>query len=160
MQVNYFGAVYCTHHALPALAARRGLIVAVSSLAGKLGIPRRSAYAASKHAMQGLFDTLRIELAGTGVDVLVVSPGYVETGIRTRALGGDGTPLGATDWHDANAQTATACAAEIIDAMRKRRRELVMTRAGRAAQWLRLAAPGLVDALAAQAVARAAKRER
>src|SRR5499433_2510069 len=142
MQVNYLGAVYCTHFALPSLKARAGLLVAISSLAGKLGVPLRSGYAASKHALQGFFDTLRIELAGTGVDVLVVSPGYVATGIRSRALGANGRPLGKSDWHErGKAQSADACAAAIIDAMVRRRRELVMTPGGRVAQWARLIAP-------------------
>ena len=73
------GAVYCTHFALPHLKKSRGLLVAVSSLTGKTGVPTRTGYAASKHAMQGFFDSLRIELHGGGVDVLVVSPGFVAT---------------------------------------------------------------------------------
>jgi NAD(P)-dependent dehydrogenase (short-subunit alcohol dehydrogenase family) len=158
MQVNYLGAVYCTHFALPSLKERAGLLVAISSLAGKLGVPLRSAYVASKHALQGFFDTLRIELAGSGVEVLVVSPGYVETSIRTRALGADGRPLGESDWHErGKAQTAEACAAEITDAMERRRRELVMTTAGRVAQWARLIVPGLVDEMVARTVRRAVR---
>jgi len=90
MRVNYLGSVYCTHYALPHLLASRGQLVAISSLTGKTGVPTRTAYAASKHAMQGFFDSLRVELLGTGVDVLVVSPGFVKTGIRDRVLGGDG----------------------------------------------------------------------
>jgi short-subunit dehydrogenase len=70
MQVNYLGAVYCTHYALPYLKASRGLLVAISSLSGKTAVPTRTGYVASKHAMQGFFDTFRIELRGTGVDVL------------------------------------------------------------------------------------------
>jgi len=62
MQVNYLGAVYCTHYALPYLKANRGLLVAISSLCGKTAVPTRTGYVASKHAMQGFFDTLRIEL--------------------------------------------------------------------------------------------------
>jgi len=77
MRVNYLGAVYCTYHALPYLKASKGLLVAISSLCGKQGVPTRSGYVASKHAMQGFFDTLRIELQGIGVDVLVVSPGFI-----------------------------------------------------------------------------------
>jgi NAD(P)-dependent dehydrogenase (short-subunit alcohol dehydrogenase family) len=99
MQVNYLGAVYCTHYALPYLKASRGLLVAISSLCGKTAVPTRSGYVASKHAMQGFFDTLRIELRGTGVDVLVVSPGFVATDIRERALGANGQPLGQSPRH-------------------------------------------------------------
>jgi NAD(P)-dependent dehydrogenase (short-subunit alcohol dehydrogenase family) len=94
MRVNYLGAVYCTHYALPHLKRSRGLLVAISSLCGKTAVPTRTGYVASKHAMQGFFDTLRIELQGSGVDVLVVSPGFVATDIRERALGGNGQALG------------------------------------------------------------------
>ena len=94
MRVNYLGTVYCTHFALPYLKQSRGLLVGISSLCGKIGVPTRSGYVASKHAMQGFLDTLRIELADAGVDVLVVSPGYVATEIRSRALDGRGSILG------------------------------------------------------------------
>ena len=75
MRVNYFGAVYCTHHALPHLKRTRGRIVGVSSLAGRTGVPTRTGDAASKHAMAGFFDSLRIELADDGVSVTMAYPG-------------------------------------------------------------------------------------
>jgi len=105
MQVNYLGAVYCTHHALRHLEASRGLVVAVSSLTGKTGVPFRTGYSASKHAMQGFFDSLRIELADTGVDVCVISPGFVATDIRARALGGDGKPVGVSPREESSGET-------------------------------------------------------
>jgi len=94
MQVNYFGSLYCTYAALPHLKQTRGRIVAVSSLTGKTGVPTRSGYAASKHAMVGFFDSLRIELAGSGVSVTIVYPDFVATETRQRAFGPDGKPLG------------------------------------------------------------------
>src|SRR5262245_8744466 len=93
MRVNYLGSAYLTSFALPYLKQTRGRIVAVSSLAGKNGVPTRSGYAASKHAMTGFFDSLRIELAETGVSVTVIYPGFVTSAIRTRATGADGQPL-------------------------------------------------------------------
>ncbi len=87
MKVNYLGTVYSTHYAIEHLIRSRGLVVGISSLTGKTGVPTRSGYAASKHAMQGFLDSIRIELRGTGVDVLVVSPGFVKTDIRSRVLG-------------------------------------------------------------------------
>ena len=87
MQVNYFGAVYVTHYALPYLKETRGRLVAVSSLAGKNGVPTRSGYAASKHALAGFFNTLRIELLGTGVSVTIIYPGFVTSEIRERLTG-------------------------------------------------------------------------
>ena len=152
MRVNYLGAVYCTHHALPHLKQRRGLLVAISSLTGKTGVPTRSAYAASKHAMQGFFDTLRIELRGR-VDVLVVSPGFVATGVRERALGADGQPLRQSPRDEGRGtMSATECADRIAAAMERRDRELTMTAQGRVGLWLKLLAPGLVDRMAAHAV--------
>lgn len=154
IQVNYLGAVYCTHFALPHLRARRGLLVAVSSLTGKTGVPTRSGYAASKHAMQGFFDSLRIELRGSGVDVLVVSPGFVRTGIRERAFGADGRPLGRSHRAEGEKDTMPVeqCVALMVGAMERRQRELVMTARGRLGQWLKLLAPALVDRMAARLI--------
>ncbi|MBJ6761602.1 SDR family oxidoreductase [Myxococcaceae bacterium JPH2] len=153
MRINYLGAVYCTYHALPHLKARKGLIVAVSSLTGKTGVPTRTGYAASKHAMQGFFDSLRIELLGTGTDVLVVSPGFVATHIRDAALGPDGTPVRESR-RDESQRTMDVgtCVAIILRAMERREREVVMTASAKVAQVLKLVAPGLVDRLAARAV--------
>jgi len=154
MRVNYLGAVWCTYHALPHLRRSRGRIVAVSSLTGKTGVPTRSGYAASKHAMHGFFDSLRIELRGTGVSVTIVCPGFVATEIRERNLGPDGRPLGTSPVREAEAMTAGECARRIVRALERREREVVMTARGRAGQWLRLLAPGLVDRIAARAIAR------
>lgn len=152
MRVNYLGAVYCTYHALPYLKASKGLLVAISSLCGKQGVPTRSGYVASKHAMQGFFDTLRIELQGTGVDVLVVSPGFVATDIRERALGTDGKPLGQSPRDEGKGtMPVEECVQQIIHAMERRQREQVMTLKGKVGQWLKLVAPNLVDRLAANA---------
>jgi NAD(P)-dependent dehydrogenase (short-subunit alcohol dehydrogenase family) len=86
MRANYLGSVYCTYFALPYLKQSRGRIVGISSLTGKAGVPTRSGYAASKHAMAGFFDSLRIELAGSGVSVTMAYPGFVATGVRRVAL--------------------------------------------------------------------------
>ena len=91
MDVNFFGALYCTQAALPSLIERRGLIIAISSIAGIAPLYARSGYAASKHALHGLFGSLRAEVAASGVEVLIVCPGFTATGISTAALDGDGT---------------------------------------------------------------------
>jgi short-subunit dehydrogenase len=153
MRVNYLGAVYCTHYALPYLKDSQGLLVAISSLCGKTGIPTRSGYVASKHAMQGFFDTLRIELRNTGVDVLVVSPGFVATDIRQRVLSADGKPIDASLSNEQQqAMPVEDCARQIVRAMQQRKRELVITRKGRLGLWLKLIAPELVDRIADGAV--------
>lgn len=156
MRVNYFGSVYCTYYALPFLKESKGRLVGVSSLTGKAGVPTRTFYAASKHAMAGFFDSLRIELAGSGVSVTMIYPGFVATEVRQRALGPDGRPLGqskdARSSVSADVMSAGACARQIVQAMAGRRRELVMTAKGRLGQWLKLIAPGLVDRIAKRAV--------
>ncbi len=156
MQVNYLGSVYCTHFALPHLLATRGRLVAVSSLAGKTGVPTRSGYAASKHAQAGFFDTLRIELAGTGVSVTVAYPGFVATPVRERAFGADGKPLGAgrSPVREEKAMPVDECARLILDAMAARRREEVMTLRGKLGQLVKAVAPGIVDRIARRAVER------
>jgi len=152
MRVNYLGSVYCTWHALPHLKQARGRIVGVSSLTGKTGVPTRSAYAASKHAMAGFFDSLRIELAGSGVTVTMVYPDFVATEIRERAFGADGRPLGASPVREAEVMTVETCARRILRAAAGRRRELVMTRRGKLGMWLKLLAPALVDRIARRAI--------
>src|SRR5690606_11221280 len=88
MAVNCFGAMWCTHAALPALKQARGLLVGMSSLAGRTGVPGRTAYCASKFAMSGFFEALRLELSGSGVDVTMIFPGVVATAIRRNGLDG------------------------------------------------------------------------
>jgi short-subunit dehydrogenase len=152
MRVNYMGAVYCTRHALPYLRESRGRIVGISSLAGRTGVPTRTGYAASKHAMTGFFDSLRIELAGSGVTVTMVYPGFVSTGIRENATGPDGRPIMVSPVREGEVMTVEDCARRIVRAIERREREVVMTARGRMGLWLKLFAPGLVDRLARRAI--------
>jgi NAD(P)-dependent dehydrogenase (short-subunit alcohol dehydrogenase family) len=92
MRVNFFGTLYATHCALPHIKASRGSLVAISSLTGKRGIPSYALYGASKSAIQGLYESLRLELAPDGVHVGVLSPAYVDTPLREHVLGPDGQP--------------------------------------------------------------------
>src|SRR5690606_16337140 len=131
---------------------QRGQIVAVSSLTGITGVPTRTAYAASKHAMQGFFDSLRIELRETGINVLVVSPGFVDTPIRDKVIGADGKEQGYQGRTSEKPMSVEECVAQIVSALDRRERELVMTARGKLGRALRLVAPGLVDAIAAKAV--------
>ena len=152
MRVNYLGSLYCTHYALPYLKQTRGMLVGISSLTGKAGVPTRSAYAASKHAMVGFFDSLRIELAPSGVSVTMIYPGFVASEVRARALGPDGQPLGQSPVQEARVMSVETCARLTIVAMARRRRELVMTLRGKLGQWLKLVVPGLVDRIASRAI--------
>ena len=154
MQVNYFGAVYCTFHALPHLKRTNGRLVGISSLTGKTGVPTRSGYAASKHAMAGFFDSLRIELADEGVSVTMIYPGFVATGVRRHAFGPDGQPLGASPVREGEVMSAEECARRTLRAAARREREVVMTARARIGQWLRLVAPGVTDRIARRAIER------
>ncbi|MFZ3324167.1 MAG: SDR family oxidoreductase [Usitatibacter sp.] len=152
MQVNYMGAVYCTHHALPHLRASRGRIVGISSLAGKVGVPTRTGYSAAKHAMTGFFDSLRIELADSGVTVTMIYPGFVATGIRENATGPDGKPILVSPVKEGEVMSVEECARRIVKAIERRDREVIMTARGKMGQWLKLIAPSLVDRIAKRAV--------
>lgn len=154
MRVNYLGCVWLTHAALPALKASRGRLVAIASVAGLSGVPERTAYAASKHAVVGFCDSLRIELAGTGVSVTVVAPDFVVTQAHARATGADGRPLGASPLQRERVMTAAECARLTARAMARRERLLITSVRGRLARWLKLLAPGAVDRIAARAIAR------
>jgi short-subunit dehydrogenase len=152
MRVNYFGSMYCTHYALPYLKKSKGRIVGISSLTGKAGVPTRTGYAASKHAMAGFFDSLRIELSDYGVSVTMIYPGFVATQVRKRAYGADGKPLERSPLRETEVMTAESCAELILKAVAHRKRELVMTRRGRLGLWLKLIAPRLVDRMASEAI--------
>jgi short-subunit dehydrogenase len=152
MQVNYMGAVYCTHHALPHLKASKGRLVGISSLAGRTGVPTRSGYAASKHAMTGFFDTLRIELADAGVSVTMIYPGFVSTGIRENASGPDGKPIQVSPVKEGEVMSVAECARLTLKAIAARKREVIMTARGRMGLFLKLLAPGLVDRIARRAI--------
>ncbi len=145
MAVNYLGSVYCTYYALPYLKKSKGRIVGISSLTGLIGVPTRTAYAASKHAMAGFFDSLRIELMNSGVTVTVIYPGFVATEVRERALGGDGKAVGKSHLDESNVMSAEECARQIITAAAKRKRKLVMTTKAKIGIWIKLIAPGLID---------------
>lgn len=150
MRVNFLGSVWCTSYALPHLTRSKGRLVAISSLTGLTGVPKRTAYAATKHAMAGFFDSLRIELAGTGVSVTVVYPGFVFSEINQRALSPDGTPFGDRGYVRRKGETMETdeCCRQILRATARRDRDLVMTWRGKIGRLLKLISPALVDRIA------------
>jgi short-subunit dehydrogenase len=152
MRLNYLGSVYPTLYALAHLKRSRGRLVAVSSMAGLIGVPERTAYAASKHAVTGFFDSLRIELAGSGVTVTLIHPDFVSSEIHRRALGPDGRPLGGNPMAGSRIMTAERCAELMVRAMERRDRALITSMRGRFARWLRLVAPAAIDRMAANAI--------
>jgi dehydrogenase/reductase SDR family protein 7B len=127
MEVNFFGPVALMKALLPAMRARRsGHIVAISSLVGKFGTPMRSGYAASKHALHGFLDSLRAEAAADRIAVTLVCPGYVRTEITLSALTGDGSPYGRIDEVLAHGMPPDRCAAAILRAVSRRKREVLI----------------------------------
>ncbi len=145
MRVNYFGSLYCARHALPHLKRRRGQIVAVSSLAGRVGVPGRTAYGPTKAAQALFHEALRLELRDSGVDVTVVYPGVVATDIRVHGYGPDGRPAGRSGLREERAMSVHECARQILAATLARKRQLVMTLQAKIGLWLQLVAPDAVD---------------
>ncbi|WP_338846504.1 SDR family oxidoreductase [Massilia sp. W12] len=152
MRVNLWGSVWCTHAALPHLKASRGRIVAVSSLAGLVGVPGRTAYSASKFAMNGFFEALRIELKPAGVSVTLAYPGVVATRIRYHGYNAQGQPAGVSGLKEENAMRVEECARLILRGMQARQRDVVMTFKGKLGRWLKLLLPGVIENIALAAV--------
>jgi short-subunit dehydrogenase len=124
MNINYFGPIVLTKHLLPHMLQRDdGQIVVMSSLSGKYGVPKISAYAASKHALHGFFETLRSEIANTGVDISIIVPGIIQTEITAHALKGDGSLFGKVDKTFQKAYSAEKAAEKIVRAVMKRKEE-------------------------------------
>ena len=130
MAVNYFGALYCTQAALPSLLARRGQIIVLSSLSGFVPLHLRSAYNASKHALHGLFDTLRQEVREAGVNVLLVCPGFTATDMHRNALAGDGSVNAPALLAVGRVASAQDVAEAIFQGALRRRTQLVISNVG------------------------------
>ena len=152
MRINFWGSVWCTHAALPFLKQSRGSIVAVSSLAGLIGVPGRTAYSATKFAMTGFFEALRAELKSAGVSVTTAYPGVVATNIRHHGFNAAGVAAGSSGLKEDNAMQVETCAALILQGMDRREREVVMTSKGKLGRWLKLFAPAMVEAMALAAL--------
>jgi dehydrogenase/reductase SDR family protein 7B len=156
MDLNFFAPIALTRAVLPAMLERgRGQIAVTSSVAGHVGTPLRSGYCASKHAIQGWFDSLRAELHGTGVGVTILSPGYIRTDISLRALAEDGSPHGKLGAGNAKGIHPDRCAARMVDAIAAGRREVFIGGWEIAAVYLKRWLPGLV----ARLIHRAAPRD-
>ena len=155
MDVNFFGALSCCYFALPHLREKEGRIVNVSSLGGLLTIPYNTSYCASKFALQGFSDSLRMDLHGSGVNVTVISPYWVVTEFHEHYLDKNGKPKGPSGRavYTEKMMTAERCAQIILRAARLRKREVLMG-PGRLGMVLRWIAPSLVDKVTIDAVMR------
>jgi len=145
MDINFWGAVQCTHFALPSIRRHKGIIVGVSSIAGYRGLPGRTGYSASKFALQGFLESLRTELLRTGAHVMWVSPGFTASNIRNVARSENGSAQGETPLDEGKLMSAAQCATNIIDAMQQRKRTLVMTGQGKLTVWLNKLFPSFTD---------------
>lgn len=145
MDINFYGALYATKYALPHVLKSKGSIVGVSSINGYRGTPARTAYTASKYAMNGFFESLRTEVMHRGVHVLLACPGFTGTNIRNAALTADGTSQGESPRNEGNMMTAEEVAEGIIKAIKKRKRDVVFTTQGKLAVFLNKIIPGRMD---------------
>jgi NAD(P)-dependent dehydrogenase (short-subunit alcohol dehydrogenase family) len=126
MRVNFFGALYATHFALPYIKQTKGSLVAVSSLTGKRGIPSYAMYGASKFAIQGLYEALALELKPAGVHVGVVSPAFVDTPLRSNVLDKDGKPWDVPPPPPFRVWPVEKCVDRIVRLIVKRKRQALL----------------------------------
>lgn len=145
MDINFFGAVYCSKCALPSILKNKGTIVGISSIAGYRGLPGRSGYCASKFALQGWLESLKVEVMDKGVHVMWVSPGFTTSNIRHASLTKDGSPQGDSTMEEGKLMSAADCAHFILDAIKKKKRTLVLTLTGKRAIFMNKFFPAFAD---------------
>lgn len=145
MDTNFYGAVYCTKFALPYLLKQKGTVIGISSITGLTPLPGRTGYAASKHAMDGFLNTLRLENYRKGLNVLIVHPGFTNSNIRNTALNKNGLAQGETPRDEEKMMSSERVAQIIAKAAHKRERDLILTNQGKLAVWLHRNFPGITD---------------
>lgn len=145
MNTNFWGAVYCTKFALPYILEKNGSIVGISSIAGFMGLPGRTGYSASKFALHGFLETLRVEHLKQRLHVMIVAPGFTTSNIRTTALSADGSMQGESPRDESKMMSAEQVACHIYKGIVKRKKLIVLTSQGKLAVALRKFVPGLID---------------
>ncbi len=152
MELNYWGSVWPIHAALPYLAASKGRIVAVSSVAGLIGVPGRTAYSGTKFALSGFCEALRAELEPSGISITIVYPGVVKTDIRKVGYSASGGVLGTSGVREDDMMPVEEAVRLMLEGVQARKREVLMTRQMRFGRWLKLIAPAMVDRMALKAI--------
>ena len=147
MDTNFYGAVYATKYALPHILRSKGAIIGISSINGHRATPARSAYSASKYALEGFFESLRTEVMKQGVHVLVVSPGFTGTNIRNEALDKDGKPQGESPRDEGKMMAPEEVARAILRGVLKKKRDMVLTPFGKLVVFLNKWVPGWMDVM-------------
>lgn len=145
MDVNFWGTVYCTKYALPEIVKTNGTIVGVSSIAGYKGLPGRTGYSASKFAMNGFLDALRLENLNTGIHIMVACPGFTASNIRNTALNKNGLQQGESSLEEDKMMTSEEVAAVIVKGVEDRERTLIMTFQGKLTVLLNKLFPAFLD---------------
>ena len=147
MDVNFWGTVYCTKYALPWLLEAKGSVVGVISIAGYSALPARTGYSASKYAIRGFLDTVRIEHLKDGLNVLVIAPGYTSSNVRNAALTADGSEQGKTPLEEDKLMPAEDVAKALAKGLRKRKSVMILSTLGKATVWMQKRFPRLLDRL-------------
>lgn len=145
MNTNFWGTVYCTKFALPYLLASKGSVVGVSSIAGFMGLPGRTGYSASKFAMQGFLETVRVEHLYDNLHVMIVAPGFTASNIRNSALNASGNQQGESPRDEGKMMTSEEVAKHIYKGIVKRKRTLILTLQGKLGVFLRKFFPAMID---------------
>jgi short-subunit dehydrogenase len=145
MNVNFWGTVYCTKYALPYLVANKGSLVAVSSVAGFHGLPGRTGYSASKFAIHGFLETVRIENLKKRLHVMIIAPGFTSTDIRKHALTANGEEQGESPRDEHSLKSPEYVAHWVLKGIRKRKRNKLLTWDGRLTALFQRILPELVD---------------
>jgi len=154
MRLNYLASAYLTYYALPYLKESKGRLVALASIAGMTGVPMLSGYSASKHAVMGFFESLRIELEPFGVSVTIVAPDWVQSEILDRSLDPQGGELGYRPMDQTRLMTAERCAELTLRGVAKRQRLVLTSGRSKNLRWGKLLVPGLVDRMVQAALRR------
>jgi NAD(P)-dependent dehydrogenase (short-subunit alcohol dehydrogenase family) len=152
MDVNFWGAVNCTKEVLPSVLEQRGAIVVISSTAGYAPLLGRTGYAASKHALHGLFSTLRTELADKHVDILIAAPSFIDTPLRDHTIGGDGAITDHPQSRIGKMMSADDAAERIVWAVERRRSSLILGNVGRLTRVLNAIAPSVYERMMARSL--------
>lgn len=145
MDVNFWGTIYCTKYALPYLLESRGSVVGVISTAGYLGLPGRTGYSASKFAIRGFLNTLRVEHRYDDLHVMVFAPGFTASNIRNVALLADGSPQGMTPRNEEKMMTAERVAQRLAYGLKCRKNEMLLTPVGKITKLFTFALPKFVE---------------
>lgn len=145
MDVNFWGTVYCTRYALPYLVKNKGSLIGVSSVAGFHGLPGRTGYSASKFAMHGFLETIRIENLKKGLHVMIIAPGFTATEIRKHALNADGCEQGNSPLNEGSLATPEHVARWVLKGIRKKKRNKILPLAGKLTALFQRIIPEIVD---------------